>query len=49
MKKMVSNEDVEAKYYDKHEVLKEMVDEPIEMSLDTELRRTIISGKGEDI
>jgi predicted DNA binding CopG/RHH family protein len=45
MKKMVSNERVEAKYYDKHGVLKEMVDEPIEMSLDTELRRTIISGE----
>ena len=45
MKKMVSTERVEAKYYDKHGVLKEMVDEPIEMSLDTELRRTIISGE----
>lgn len=44
-KKMVSNELLEAKYYDKHGVLREIADEPIEMSLDTELRRTILSGK----
>ena len=35
----------EAQYYDKHGVLKEMVDEPMEMSLKTELRRSILLGK----
>jgi predicted DNA binding CopG/RHH family protein len=40
-----SDETLEAKYYDEHEVLKEIIDEPVEMSLDTELRRAILSGK----
>jgi len=44
-KKMVRDEALEAKYYDEAGILKEIVDEPIEMSLDTELRRTILSGK----
>ncbi len=35
----------EAKYYDKHGVLKEIVDKPLEMSLETELRKDILSGK----
>lgn len=44
-RKMASNELLEAKYYDKHGVLREIVDEPVEMSLDTELRRAILSDK----
>jgi len=36
----------EAQYYDKHGVLKEIIDEPVEMSLKTELRRSIILVKG---
>jgi len=35
----------EVEYYDKHGVLKEIVDEHIEMSLETELREDILSGK----
>lgn len=35
----------EAKYYDKHGVLKEIIEEPVEMSLETELRESILSGK----
>jgi len=35
----------EAEYYDKHGVLKEIVEEPAEMSLETELRKDILSGK----
>jgi len=35
----------EAEYYDTHNVLKEIVEEPIEMSLETELREDILSGK----
>ena len=42
---MVPDGSVEAKYYDQHGILKEIIDEPIEMSLETELRRTILSGK----
>ena len=44
-KKLVPDETLEAKYYDEHRVLKEIIDEPIEMSLDTELRGAILSGK----
>jgi predicted DNA binding CopG/RHH family protein len=44
-KKMVPDETAVAKYYDEHGILKEMTDEPVEMSLETELRRTILSGK----
>ena len=35
----------ETEYYEKHDVLKEIVDEPVEMSLETELRESILSGK----
>jgi predicted DNA binding CopG/RHH family protein len=35
----------EAEYYEKHDVLKEIIEEPVEMSLETELRRGILSGK----
>jgi predicted DNA binding CopG/RHH family protein len=44
-KKMAPDEAAEARYYDEHGILKEVLDEPIEMSLETELRRTILSGK----
>ena len=44
-KREVPEETLEAEYYDKHGVLKEIIDEPVEMSLDTELRRAILSGK----
>jgi hypothetical protein len=44
-KKALLKDTREAKYYDKHGVLKEIVDEPVEMSLETELRETILSGK----
>ena len=43
-KREVPDETLEAKYYDEHGVLKEIIDEPVEMSLDTELRRAILSG-----
>ena len=43
--KRVPDETAEAKYYDEHGVLKEIIDEPIEMGLDTELRSAILSGK----
>jgi predicted DNA binding CopG/RHH family protein len=33
----------EAKYYDTHGILKEIIDETIEMSLETELREDILS------
>ena len=42
---MVLDETEEAKYYDEQGVLKEIIDEPVAMSLDTELRRAIVSGK----
>ncbi|MEW6327875.1 MAG: hypothetical protein AB1487_09855 [Thermodesulfobacteriota bacterium] len=35
----------EAEYYEKHGVLKEIIEEPVEMSLETELRESILSGK----
>lgn len=44
-KKRVSNEAQIAKYYDRHDVLKEIGDEAVEMSLKTELRKSILSGK----
>jgi hypothetical protein len=44
-RKAIPKEVGEAQYYDRHGVLKEMVDEPVEMSLKTELRRSIILGK----
>ena len=46
MKAKVSSKNLrEAEYYDKHDILKEIVEEPIEMSLETELREDILSGK----
>ncbi len=44
-KKILLDESAEAKYYDVHGALKEIIDEPIEMSLDTELKKAILSGK----
>ena len=44
-KKTLSDETAEAKYYDERGALKEIIDEPVEMGLDTELRRAILSGK----
>jgi predicted DNA binding CopG/RHH family protein len=35
----------EAGYYEKHDVLEEIIEEPVEMSLETELRESILSGK----
>ncbi|MFQ5901172.1 MAG: hypothetical protein ACE5IH_06415 [Thermodesulfobacteriota bacterium] len=46
MKHKTLSEDIkEAEYYDKHGVLKEIVEEPVEMSLESELRENILSGK----
>lgn len=44
-KKKVRDGSLEAKYYDEHGVLEEIIEEPVEMSLETELRRAILSGK----
>jgi hypothetical protein len=44
-KKRVRDGALEAKYYDEHGVLEEIIEEPIEMGLETELRRAILSGK----
>ena len=44
-KRGVAKEIMAAKYYDKRRVLKEILDEPIEMGLETELRTSILSGK----
>jgi hypothetical protein len=38
-------EAVEAQYYDRHGILKELIDEPMDMGLRTELRRSILLGK----
>lgn len=43
--KILSKDAKEAEYYEKHEILKEIVDEPVEMSLETELRNAILSRK----
>ncbi len=42
---VIPKEVVEAQYYDRHGILKEMIDEPVEMSLKTELRQSILLGK----
>jgi hypothetical protein len=42
---VIPKEIVEAQYYDRHGILKEMIDEPVEMSLKTELRQSILLGK----
>ena len=44
-KKRVQDGSLEAKYYDEHGVLEEIIEEPIEMGLETELRRAILLGK----
>jgi predicted DNA binding CopG/RHH family protein len=44
-KKRILKETRLAKYYDRHGILKEIVDDAVEMSLETELRRSILSGK----
>ena len=44
-KTVIPKEAVETQYYDKHRILKEIVDEPMEMGLRTELRRSILLGK----
>jgi len=44
-KKKTRDESLEAKYYDEHGILQEAVEEPVEMSLETELRRAILTGK----
>ncbi len=35
----------EAEYYEKHDILKEIMDGPLEMGLETELRNTILTRK----
>jgi hypothetical protein len=42
---VIPKEAVEAQYYDRHGILKDLIDEPMEMSLKTELRRSILLGK----
>ena len=44
-KTVILKEVVEAQYYDKHGILKDIIDEPMEMSLKTELRKSILLGK----
>ncbi len=44
-KKGIRKEIQTAKYYEKRGALKEILDEPIEMGLEAELRRSILSGK----
>jgi len=36
----------DVQYYEKHDVLQEIIKDPIEMSLETELRESILSGRG---
>ena len=42
---VIPKEAVEAHYYDRHGILKDLIDEPMEMSLKTELRNSILLGK----
>src|SRR4030042_2183053 len=44
-KTVIPKEAVEAHYYDRHGILKDLIDEPMEMSLKTELRNSILLGK----
>jgi hypothetical protein len=44
-KKRLAGVAEEAEYYDAHGVLGEIVDEPIEMGLESQLRESILSGK----
>jgi hypothetical protein len=41
----IPKETVEAQHYDRYGILKDLIDEPMEMSLKTELRRSILLGK----
>ena len=43
--KTLSREAKEAEYYDKHGVLREIANGSVEMSLETQLRRDILSGR----
>ena len=42
---VIPKEAAEARYYDRHGILKELTDESMDMSLKTELRRSILLGK----
>jgi len=42
-KKRPAKQTPEARYYDKHGVLKEIADKPVQMSLEIELRRAILT------
>ena len=44
-KAVIPKEAVKAQYYDRHGILKDLIDGPMEMSLKTELRRSILLGK----
>jgi hypothetical protein len=44
-KKRIRDESLDAKYYDEHGILGEIIEEPVELSLETELRKAILSGK----
>ena len=44
-KKGIRDGSLDAKYYDEHGVLEEIIEGPVEMSLETELRKAILSGK----
>ena len=44
-KAVIPKEAVETQYYDRNGILKDLIDEPMEMSLKTELRRSILLGK----
>ena len=44
-KAVIPKEAVETQYYDRHGILKDLIDEPMEMSLKTELRNSILLGK----
>jgi len=44
-KKAVQDETAEAKYYDEHGILKEIIEDPVDMGLETELRRAILTGR----
>ncbi len=43
--KILTKDTKETAYYEKHDILKEIADEPVEMSLETELRNAILSRK----
>jgi predicted DNA binding CopG/RHH family protein len=45
MKKICSKRSKETSYYDKHGVIKDLLDEPVEMSLENSLKEEILLGK----